>query len=109
MNTERTSSKWSGHRESPKPLTEFRLMELQLLNIALLEHLEQKFDLCKDCRVFLKVYLYFLKRHEAQACSSSVGSGLHLGSGIGCVCMCVFPIYDIFAISVFLGTLDLHR
>lgn len=69
----------------------------------------QKFDLCKDGRVFLKVYLYFLKRHEAQACTSGVVSGLHLGSGIGYVCMCMFPKYDIFVIPVSLCTLALHR
>lgn len=80
-----------GHREAPKPLTEFRFMQLQLLNIALLEHLEQKFDICKDFRVFLKVYLYFLQKHETQACTDIVVSGLHLGCGIGCV-VCVSKI-----------------
>lgn len=44
-----------------------------------------KFDICKDCRVFLKVHFYFLQIHETQVCTGGVLTGLHLGHSIGCV------------------------
>lgn len=34
-----------------------------------IETCAEVFDLCNDCRVFLKVYLHFLKRRETQACT----------------------------------------
>lgn len=53
----------------------------------------EMFDLCNDCRVFLKVWLSEKMWSPGLhwAWSSDDVSGLHLSSGIACMFICMFP------------------